>query len=477
MSRPQPKPCVMQMHGVDLDKTRNPAWGPVGAWKWWPWRSLNPRPGVYDFSLIDAYLAKAEIQDVPVAISPMIYLDTGQDLSPDFVKPGWPSTNGAYTYPRWNDDHPSGKDDGLGAWDSAFRSLIYEMGKRYDGDPRVHSFWGCTGRYGENIWQAGDGTTLGHNPVKFFERYVNWLDEAFEHTPVYMLSTGPTDRRRLALYMKERNVGSKHNALHFDLNNDKVYLQVPESGLVEVAKLVGPMAFEHFYSDASTGDAYLSLLKGLILNMKVFDASEKHLDTLATIKFPFGKPFWNWILEVASYPDDEVTMVYFRDTIHKYDAGDWESGWSGAFWRGSISWKSVRCVDRNSAAFKSAPIGITQNMFGAGGFGYCEASQLSVEFSVPDGWYDVVYVWSPDGVWRTDTVLVPAGPSTTLNLAPGPCWVHGVFVTPHQFTPEPEPPEPPEPATKTLEERVAALENAFSYALDLMQEFVHTVNG
>lgn len=458
--RPDAAPAIMIMGDyAQIDPADLPEWGPVGCWKYWAWDNLNPASNAYAWPIIDKYLDAAMALGKPCAISIMPYTSpsdaTKADKTPQWVysssgqKP-WDDGYGG-TYPAWNS----------WPWDKAFSDFVAAFGARFDGDPRVHSVWICTAHYGETVVKSNGVDMTGHNPGRFFTNTLSWYHQAFPSTPLYMLCTGPTDRKALAELAWARGINIKYNGLNRDLGNQYMLQPTPGGGLMQLAHEATergyPTAWEHAYNLTHQGETYWAMITGLANGMEVLDLPVQGLETLASIP-----GLWEWVLGIMAHPRERVAMWIARDTRNPPPGNGYESGFPGPWVRGDIL-VNAQVGASGSPLHRSAPGTMTNALYGYGGVGWCKEKELTVAVDLPPGNYDVQLV-SGVALWQTVAQVIQIDGLTTI-VFPGERWVHRVVVTPSEDEPPPPPPPPPD-LTELFEEvqELKALQ-----ALDLIE--------
>lgn len=449
--RQLPDPGIFLMHG-DLSAVK-PAWGPCGMWRWLTWAATNPANGVYKWEAVDAYLDACATQGRKAAISILLYPDLNQDTTPAWVYgggAGWPIVGGTGTFPKWNDY----------LWDAAMAQFITAFGKRYDGDPRLHSVWITFAKYGETVTD-GLGSDL-HNPGRYFANVINWYDAAFPNTPLAALITGPTNRLDLARMCWERGIMPKFNALARDLPTHVQLKPTAGAGHAEIARksreLGIPVAWEHYYPN-NAKETYWAVLTFLGLGGTVLDLPAAHLDTLAAIP-----GLWDWALEVMQTNQELVGFYAARDTQYPAPGNGWEHGWPGP-WERNITTSAV-CYAPGSADYKAAPTWLTGTMEGWGGIGRTDGP-LSITLDLPAGEYDLEVTYCPPEGAEWMTFLVTATAPSTITLPTGACWLHRVIALPATGEPEPEP--PPDADLTEIRRDIETL-TALTTSLDMAQD-------
>jgi len=452
--RPLPNPGIFLMHG-DMAQLR-PTWGECGMWRWWTWAALNPANGVYKWEAIDDYLDACAAQGRKAAISILLYPDINQDTTPAWVYnggKGWPIVGGTYaggTFPRWND----------WAFDAALKEMIAAFGKRYDGDPRLHSVWLTFARYGETVTD-GLGSDL-HNPGRYFRNVINWYDAAFPTTPLAALITGPTDRLALADLCWQKGIVVKFNALVKDSPTHVQLKPTPGAGHAEIARkamsLGQPTAWEHYYP-ANAPETYWAIQTLIGLGGTLLDLPAAHLDALAAIP-----GLWSWALEAMQVNQELVGYYAARDTAYPPPGNGWEHGWPGP-WERNITVNAV-CHAPGSAGYKAAPASLTSTLEGYGGIGWCPDG-LTVTATLPEGEYEVETTYAPAGNTNWVTHYMVTTLPGSLPIYDKPCWVHRVTALPYEQEPwEPDEPDADLSGIRRDLETITALTNS----LDMVQE-------
>lgn len=142
------------------------------AYQRWCWAELEPSQGQYDFSKIDALMAKAKTQGGQAGFRVMPVNTSGQTGSclPSYIS----SQTGEP--PDWNNP----------VYLDRAQALLTALGKKYDTDPRMGWYEiGPYGNWGEwNLW------TLPNNPMTPAnkERLIQMSLSAFPHKRLLMLS-------------------------------------------------------------------------------------------------------------------------------------------------------------------------------------------------------------------------------------------------------------------------------------------------
>lgn len=437
-----------------------PAWGPVGAWMWWGWDELYPDPA----AKIEPYLQRAAELGKPIALSVMLYPDLNRDCTPAGVyrqigrSAGWTVSNDSgplISCPAWGDP----------AWEREYFALIAQIAAKYDGDPRVHSVWICTGVYGETIFAKNGYSLLVHYARQFTTRCIERYPQMFTRTPVFiLLSTG--DR---AYYVNEcikRGVGVKMNTLLPDPPNGFAADGNGQTEAAITARAAGlPLAFEHAYA-ANANDTYWAMLYAATMGATTIDLPVGHLDALAALPAPDGGVFWDFVLRWL----DPAWGAFWiaRDTAYP-DAGGWEHGLAGPFTR-RMAWKAgnIEFFARNGAL----PVEL-RDYISAYGAGWIEdaivlrheplqgAQRVRVTAIAESGValeYNGRVIASAGTGWQMLRIDAPQLAEGDVILR-GPGHVHSVWVEPLADEPPPPPPPPIEPPSGSdgLLARIVAL--------------------
>lgn len=152
----------------------------------WFWRTVEPAPGHYDFSLIEQALQVSARRGQTLALRIMAHGASTQAVVPD-----WYARTCPMQVCRFN-EYPEGP---VPIYDSPeffehFGNLLIEVGRRYDGHPNLESVDGAFfGPWGEG---AGDYS------VAQVERFVNLFRQAFPRTLRMALLEGPQLRLGVA---------------------------------------------------------------------------------------------------------------------------------------------------------------------------------------------------------------------------------------------------------------------------------------
>lgn len=183
------------------------------------WRALEPERGRYDFSLIDRELRKAEQEGRKYAfrIRAMIHGEGPQvpDYLVDAMEKGW--TSGGTYIPDWNDPNFLERVD----------ALIKELGRRYDGDPRLG--WvdvGIYGNWGEwHMWPFEYPSRTGAEDMskENLKKIVDAHAAAFTNTPVIMM----TEDEEILIYALKLSprIGWRRDSLGSDLFTENTSLR------------------------------------------------------------------------------------------------------------------------------------------------------------------------------------------------------------------------------------------------------------
>lgn len=136
-----------------LDIPKDPDWWPdlVDEYTRDPiaWKIVEPSKGVYDFTVIEDFLAAAEARGGKFGfrVMPMLWI-TDTPLAPSWVPM---TTGGGGTYPSWNDP----------TYVDSWVNLVTAIGNRFNGDPRLW-FMDISGggAFGEYYWDTSWGPDI-----------------------------------------------------------------------------------------------------------------------------------------------------------------------------------------------------------------------------------------------------------------------------------------------------------------------------
>jgi len=255
---PTPVPALYKMFDYGTDyQSLHPEWGAVGSYQWVLWRDVNPARGTYDWSLVDANLAKEEglrvtLPDGSEVPKPVLFMA----LASLSGAPSWAATFYDGT-PEWvyreMGDRPTVNGrlvghalEGCGltavvpayessTWRQAFYNMIRALGKRYDEHPQVSAIVVATGLDGETQmvknWGCDWATItasvpgLGSGFGSFVEGAMIVYKDAFPNTPVYIANApgGSGMREWTGSLANSHGVGLKPNAGQVDSQNHRGY--------------------------------------------------------------------------------------------------------------------------------------------------------------------------------------------------------------------------------------------------------------
>lgn len=345
-ARATPEPMLFEMHNYDA-KQFPAEWGKIGSWMYWGADQI-----AVSFDVIDEYLARV---NAPTAISIMLIEGIGADSTPyaawGIPEGGW--VEGAYSYPRWNDQR----------WDNAYRALVRRLGAKYDSDPRVHSVWICAGLYGEAIWEKSDWKATGHNPTRFAQNAIDWHVQAFPTKPLFFI--GSVTQRGLCEYAAQNGVGVKLNSLGADLPTH--WRPRDSSGSLGIMSIVSQTVatgWEHAFSN-TPAQAYHAALVGLSFGMDVLDLPEEYLQTMADTPVWTGESLLAWTRRMMQ--SQERTHFWVgRQTAYPCPAGSYDCGWPYP-----LAWRA-KCNDGcvNLHTTRDLPAPLKDSAFGLLGAGH-----------------------------------------------------------------------------------------------------------
>ncbi len=246
------------------------------------WKYLNPAPGVYDWSQIDAWLQTEAAWGLPGGMGITTYsgICCGGNMAPHWV----------YS------EHPSARltcDEGWiipKTWDAAYQAayaqFIQALAARYDGDPRLAWVEMGVGTFGETHPTDADFQSCAVSAGLTSDLWIQTVESitdiylnAFQRTPLLLQMASvfqhDTERRQFADYAASRGVGLKHNGLLPD--NDGVAYDDPsysfyQAGAFDLMRKWGdrvPIGWE----------SYDYLLTGLTgTTWGIYNGLDKHAD-------------------------------------------------------------------------------------------------------------------------------------------------------------------------------------------------------
>jgi hypothetical protein len=165
------------------------------------WASINPTPDKFDFAYLDREIASAAAHQQAV----MIHVDACGDKLP-----GWVAEQiETYAFVERNGYAPTAGKVGRAPvpWDdrylTAWCACIRELGRRYDGDPRVVAIHvGGPTRRGSEVFFPSEVVKVpgysGQRALDAWKRIFACYNEAFPTTPVVLNLAQPTSDRSLA---------------------------------------------------------------------------------------------------------------------------------------------------------------------------------------------------------------------------------------------------------------------------------------
>lgn len=301
---PRPVPILYAMNdsrNTDWQEV-NPAYGPVGSHIRVFWEQVNPAPGVFDWSRVDAYLQAAAQQRVrlrsgeevpkPVLLAVGIYSAwaPGWDYHHYDHAPQWlyqtmgrPQLGGRYvgyllepegctptSAPMYDDP----------AYQEAFRAMVLALGQRYNRDPRVSAVLIANGIDDESraivskaCKQYDDALAQYVTPQEYDEfvlKTIDWYRQAFPDKPVFLQPAAAIwqHRKRYVGYAVSRTppVGIKMNGLSPDEGSWFGYKSLAGMGMMELVDAYRDqtlIAFEPKLYYPLDEFAYWTLLAGL----------------------------------------------------------------------------------------------------------------------------------------------------------------------------------------------------------------------
>ncbi len=193
------------------------------------WHSLNPAPGVYDWSQIDEWLQSTTQRNLPAGLGITTYsgICCGGNMAPHWVYVQYPSAkltcDAGWVIPKTWDP----------GYQTAYGAFIHALADRYDGDPRLAWVEMGVGTFGETHPTDPEFTDCARAGGLTSARWVQTVqaitavyDEAFTQTPLLLQMASifehQTERQQFVDYAAARGIGLKHNGLTPD-NEGVVY--------------------------------------------------------------------------------------------------------------------------------------------------------------------------------------------------------------------------------------------------------------
>lgn len=268
------------------------------------WHSLNPAPGVYDWSLVDEWLQSTTQRDLPAGLGITTYsgICCGGNMVPHWVYIQYPSAkltcDAGWVIPKTWDP----------GYQAAYSTFIHALADRYDGDPRLAWVEMGVGTFGEThptdpefVDCARAGGLTSARWVQTVQAITAIYDDAFAQTPLLLQMASifehQTERREFVDYAAARGIGLKHNGLTPD--NEGVVYDNPnysfyQSGAFDLMRKWAnrvPIGWE----------SYDYLLTGLTgTTWGIYNGLDKHADYMVLASDITTDPVRRPILEFAN---------------------------------------------------------------------------------------------------------------------------------------------------------------------------------
>ncbi len=261
----------------------HPWWPPMGSMRPWPWSEVHLGEDTFDFSAIDAYVARAAEQRVelytgrvvtkPVMLQLEIYDSAYRDYTPALVYQKMGRTGGytldpgggcaPVTMPPYDDP----------AWQEEYDRAVQALADRYRDDPTVVGYWIAAGVDGETTpvknvggcdYQTEAAKVLTCDEYKaFVKRAIDVAAAAWAPKPVWVQAApapcafaggGPADRKEIVQYASARGVGYKMNGLtpdQQDAYGAGSWAQAMKYDVIQV--ITSTVAFEFAHNPGGAG--------------------------------------------------------------------------------------------------------------------------------------------------------------------------------------------------------------------------------
>ncbi len=268
------------------------------------WHSLNPAPGVYDWSLVDEWLQSTTQRSLPAGLGITTYsgICCGGNMVPHWVYVQYPSArltcDAGWVIPKTWD----------AGYQAAYRTFIQALADRYDGDPRLAWVEMGVGTFGEThptdpeyVACARAGGLTSARWVQTVQAITTLYDDAFSQTPLLLQMASifehQTERREFVDFAAARGIGLKHNGLTPD--NDGVVYDNPaysfyQSGAFDLMRKWGnrvPIGWE----------SYDYLLTGVTgTTWGIYNGLDKHADYMVLADDITTDPARRPLLEFAN---------------------------------------------------------------------------------------------------------------------------------------------------------------------------------
>jgi hypothetical protein len=343
-----------------------PEYGPVGSIHFHMWDEVNPAPGVYDWDVIDYWLAEESSLKVtlpdgteipkPVVIQVFPYISSAcgwenvffYDGTPEWVYDQIDQENPSNPRPIVNDRKVGYKLEGCGdlvavmpmydspTWREAYFDLVRAFGERYNDHPQVTSVVINTGLDGETQpikdfhcnWNYLLDTQLpGGVRYRFGQYLLQSMDvyrQAFPDKAIFINNApgGGGTRQTTSDYAAtfDPPIGLKHSGMWVDLDSHQGYGSFIGSwDMVREYSQTLPIWLESPYGFGSSEVKYWALLAGLHYHP---DAVDLHPDFFTMV--PPDKLRWAGQHLGVTIQDTPSIWTVLRDT--EYPKQDWGTG-------------------------------------------------------------------------------------------------------------------------------------------------------
>ncbi len=268
------------------------------------WHSLNPAPGVYDWSQVDEWLASTTQRGLPAGLGITTYsgICCGGNMVPHWVYVQYPSAkltcDAGWVIPKTWD----------AGYQAAYSTFIHALADRYDGDPRLAWVEMGVGTFGETHPTDPEYTDCARTGGLTSARWVQTVqaitaiyDDAFAQTPLLLQMASifehQTERREFVDYAAARGIGLKHNGLTPD--NEGVVYDNPaysfyQSGAFDLMRKWGnhvPIGWESY-------DYLLTGVTGTLWG--IYNGLDKHADYMVLASDITTDPARRSILDFAN---------------------------------------------------------------------------------------------------------------------------------------------------------------------------------
>ncbi|MGQ9493337.1 MAG: DNRLRE domain-containing protein [Anaerolineae bacterium] len=326
----------------------HPEYGALGGWKAFHWDDLNPQKGIYDWTLIDAYILDAQemwvtlpdgsiiAKPVGVAVQTWTSVETTTQIGVNHT-PVWVASQGGGAITSCYDpDGLSGPckpmctpNFGNTIWQYWFDQFILAMGQRYDNNPDFYNLsivliaTGFDDETNERKNVAGCTYYTGNSRA-----FDNWVDHvmqtynlAFPNTVQFLQATlhGLHGNAAQAASFPSRMTGVKNNGLEIDFAGDEIYYDgVLVGGLLGFSQLYHeqiPTGYEPKGGVPVQGTYWL-LIEGLSAHPYMFDIQLPIIEATYQAELQTGFPIMNFVRNHLgkSVEDTPDVWIVLRET-------------------------------------------------------------------------------------------------------------------------------------------------------------------